>query len=237
LTSGTQLFIRYAFAPNKLRYCGPSDNRAVFDYFINQKDDERLMKLLSKFEGAYPYLQYIAFKNKINDPFDERVVEAYWIGNALLNCISINDYHNYLKNRFKGQWDKKAFDMIFSSSIYSAKPHHSFHVLSGFAKKNISDKTLEFIRNCMINTGKVKAIQKDNIAIISKELICKDNKLYYWKSIDKTIDYSDSFLPNIQIGDTISYHWNWVCDKLQDLEAKRLDGWNRYHINIFNHII
>ncbi|MGI8405104.1 MAG: DUF6390 family protein, partial [Thermomicrobiales bacterium] len=31
---GTSRFIRYAFMPNRLHYCGGDDNHAIFDYAL-----------------------------------------------------------------------------------------------------------------------------------------------------------------------------------------------------------
>ena len=84
--AGTLRFVRYAFMPNRLRYCGGDDNRTIFQYALEGVTDGGLTPLLRKFGGALPYLQLIARANGIADPFDERVVEAYWIGNDLLEA-------------------------------------------------------------------------------------------------------------------------------------------------------
>jgi len=84
---GTLRFIRYAFMPNRLRYCGGDDNRTLFEYGVEGASDGGLQPLLRKFSGALPYLQLIARANGLSDPFDARVVEAYWIGNELLEGV------------------------------------------------------------------------------------------------------------------------------------------------------
>ena len=134
--NGALEFIKYAYPPNKLRYCGPGNSRAIFDYFQNNKQDEDLIKLLVKFNGAYPNLEFIAHANGIDDPFDARVVDAYWIGNELLNNVSMDGYYKYLTGQAHNDWNKKSFDMLFGESRpFGVKPHHSFHVLSLFTKK------------------------------------------------------------------------------------------------------
>ena len=40
-----------------------------------------------QFDGAWAYLESIARAAGIADPLDERVVEAYWIGNDLLDRV------------------------------------------------------------------------------------------------------------------------------------------------------
>ena len=58
--SGSLRFIRYAFMPNRLRYCGGDDNRTLFEYGIESTVDGGLTPLLKRFNGALPYLQLIA---------------------------------------------------------------------------------------------------------------------------------------------------------------------------------
>src|SRR5690242_18199578 len=96
LLDGPQLFARYAFMPNRLAYCGPDENRALFDYCIAGLTDGGLRGLLRKFTGAMPYLQLIAECNAIPDPLDGRVVEAYWLGNELLQGVEVRALYNSL---------------------------------------------------------------------------------------------------------------------------------------------
>ena len=70
--------------PNRLGYCGGDDNRALYDYVVASAVDGGLTELLGRFSGAMPYLRLIARSIGSRDPFDPRVVEAYWIGNDLL---------------------------------------------------------------------------------------------------------------------------------------------------------
>jgi len=97
---GPQLFARYAFMPNRLTYCGGDDNRALFDYCLEEVTDDGLRGLLRKFTGAMPYLRLIAECNAILDPFDARVVEAYWLGNNLLQGVEARALYNSLRDRF-----------------------------------------------------------------------------------------------------------------------------------------
>jgi hypothetical protein len=69
MTPGPLLFARYAFRPNELGYCGGEDERALFQYTVEQTVDGGLVQLERQFEGAYPYLQLIARANAIADPW------------------------------------------------------------------------------------------------------------------------------------------------------------------------
>ena len=81
------LFVRYAFAPNELGYCGPSDSQELLGYGANGVVDRGLTAMARQFDGAWPYLELIAGAVGISDPLDHRVVEAYWVGNPLLDRV------------------------------------------------------------------------------------------------------------------------------------------------------
>src|SRR5215210_5348134 len=98
--AGQLRFVHYAFMPNRLQYCGGDDNRTLLDYGTAHFVDGGLTTLLRRFTGALPYLQLIARVNHIADPFDSRVVEAYWIGNALLEQVEVRQLYDSLVERF-----------------------------------------------------------------------------------------------------------------------------------------
>ena len=87
---------RYSFGPNRLHYCGPDRNSELRDYIKTNKTDPGLRGILQKFETLYPYLRHIARINNISDPFDYRVVEAYWLGNSLLDFEEKKELYNFL---------------------------------------------------------------------------------------------------------------------------------------------
>jgi len=98
---GALLAARYAFMPNKLRYCGGDSNTELFEYASRQESDFGLQAMLKEFETMFPYLQLIAEANRISDPFNYKVVEAYWIGNELLENVSMQNFYRYLVDEQK----------------------------------------------------------------------------------------------------------------------------------------
>src|SRR5690242_9162463 len=109
---GSLRFIHYAFMPNRLRYCGGDDNRTLFEYGVEQAVDGGLAPLLRRFTGALPYLQLIARANGIADAFDSRVVEAYWIGNDLLQGVEVRQLYDSLLERFGKQLQGRTRELI-----------------------------------------------------------------------------------------------------------------------------
>jgi hypothetical protein len=87
-TSGDVLFARYAFPPNELGYCGPADADVLLRHATSAGvPAEEISRRARLFDGAWIYLELIAAAAGIADPMDARVVEAYWIGNDLLDAV------------------------------------------------------------------------------------------------------------------------------------------------------
>ena len=117
--TGATMFARYAYPPNVLGYCGPEDASPLLS---RDSDAEALIaRHAREFEGAWTYLELIAAAAEIADPLDERVVEAYWVGNDLLDGIDPVAMLAELRRRFIGQND---------ASWTPGLPHHSFHVFT-----------------------------------------------------------------------------------------------------------
>ena len=53
--AGTTRFLRYAFMPNRLRYCGGDDNSTILEYATAGVREPPLVGMLRKFTGARGY--------------------------------------------------------------------------------------------------------------------------------------------------------------------------------------
>lgn len=244
-TLGPVLFARYAFAPNKLKFCGPDKNRTIFEYAVDSYSDQDLVKLLSEFEGAYPYLQFIAFQNKILDPFDWRVVEAYWLGNDLLNQTEISKFYHHLKDRFAGRLKPAIFRNLATKVPQGAKPYHAFHVFDIYTRiggiRGIDlGPVLETINNCRISWAKVigrDVLRPNKILTEYQKIIEKNNQLVLGPKNIESFEYKlqgKSFVGIIEPGDWVSVHWGWVCDKLDSRQLQNLKKWTLWHLKIAN---
>lgn len=95
--SGIKLAILYGIKPYELGFCGPEKKKNILsDYLKGKKiDGKELREFLKEFKGAYPYYKLIAKANNIKDPFDEKIVRAYWIGNKLLERMKKKAHHSF----------------------------------------------------------------------------------------------------------------------------------------------
>ena len=104
---GVKLAALYGIYPHLLGFCGPlekSETKIILDFLSGfNVPEKKIRKILKEFKGAYFYYKLIAKSNKIKNPFDEKVVRAYWIGNSLLEKVKIKDLKKMIANDFKAE--------------------------------------------------------------------------------------------------------------------------------------
>ena len=113
-------------------------------------------ELATQFEGAYPYLRLLAGAHGCDDPLDPDVVEAYWIGNHLLDEVTTLDFGNSIDDRFRRRAGA-AWHRI-DESIPAGVAHHSYHVLhvmpwAGLLQRGVVDEPLRIIDQCCVTLG------------------------------------------------------------------------------------
>lgn len=235
--AGSLRFIRYGFMPNRLRYCGPDDNRTLFQYAIENTIDGGVKPLLRAFDGALPYLQLIARSNSIADPFDDRVVEAYWIGNELLEGVEVRQLYDSLEERFGERLRGRARDWVLSKAPAGARPHHSFHVLDIYRLVGERGDSLETMDSCRISWGTVTAVQGSELVVQRRPVVLSEGKLKLGAPVPVRVarqlearGFADGATP----GDRVSLHWGWVCELLTGDQARRLQRYTLHHLALAN---
>lgn len=210
---------RYAFGPNRLHYCGPDKTEEIYGYIKEGAGDKGLGNILKEFKTLYPYLRLIAEANNIKNPFDDGVVEAYWLGNGLLETVEKKKYYRNLleEQKIKKRVGRKSFDEIAGKIIHGGVPHHSFHVLNIWRRTGHLERehTLESMDQCRISWGKVAAVDGPFIMINSEPIIYKNGKLKLGEAHPKRVirsleSYGD--IANVAVGDMISAHWGVPCE-------------------------
>jgi len=129
--SGPKIAALYGLIPNQLGFCGPQQN-LLRKFIAGKLMIPEIVPVLEKFEAAYAYYELIAKKNKIKTgPLNKRVIEAYWIGNELLDKVTADDLRQMIIDKFTkpGLLSKEKAAALAKQIPDSAKPHHSFHVL------------------------------------------------------------------------------------------------------------
>ena len=212
--AGPLLFVRYAMAPNRLGYCGPADGDALITSGARGAIDE-VRDLARQFEGAWPYLELIARAGGINDPLDQQVVEAYWLGNPLLDDVGAK----------------------FSAG---GMPHHSYQVFCVYpwagllGDERAGTQALQVLDQCRIRWGRVLLDTGSEVVVSSRPLIWDGASLALGALRMETVKGHD-LLGRLQPGDWVSLHWQWICDRLTLSQLTALRDYSAHHLAIVNH--
>ncbi|MBA3310304.1 MAG: hypothetical protein H0U28_09645 [Nocardioidaceae bacterium] len=213
---GALLFARYAYPPNELGYCGPAGAAALLEQSSGRFHDE-VRRRAPRFEGAWVYLQILADAVGVADPLDQRVVEAYWVGNELLDRVDPVTFLAELTPRLKGQLGGP-----WTQAGLSALSNHSFHVFEVYPwvrlLGNGSDTPAEVLDQCRIRCGEVLRVDGERVAVRTRRLEWDGARLVHGEAREEAARWSVegcALLDEIAAGDVVSLHWDWVCDRLQ----------------------
>ncbi len=229
VTAGPVLFARYAYPPNALGYCGPADHGALLGASVEGGDAAELAHLATRFEGAWPYLELIAGCNGITDPLDEAVVEAYWVGNALLDGVPPAALVASLDERFARRAGRD-FGPIARAVPLGGVAHHSFHVFAvypwlGLLRAGTKGPALTVLDRCRIRWGRVQALDGDEVVVANRTLAFRGNRLELGDmQVERARRGTDGLgiLGDLAVGEHVSLHWDWVCERLSPARLARL---------------
>lgn len=240
--SGPVLFARYAFGPNRLGYCGPADASELFELAVDGGHESDLRALARRFDGAWPYLELIARSNGRPDPLDRDVVEAYWLGNSLLERVPPLAFGSSLEARFRPRLHANEWGWLAGKPADGARPVHAFHVLDVFPQvgllrsERVAD-VLKVIDGCRIRWGRVVAVEGDWLVAAVPPIRLVDGRFRLVGSeLERVQAWRDGsgFIAGIQPGDVISVHWDWACERLDGRRLANLIGWTRHQVRIAN---
>ncbi|HEX2699443.1 MAG TPA: DUF6390 family protein [Acidimicrobiales bacterium] len=239
-TSGLLAFIRYGFMPNHLGYCGGNDQDVLFESAVTGRAERGLAPLLAKFTGAVPYLRTIATANGIGDPFERRVVDAYWLGNDLLDHVEASALSRSLEERFGRQLTGRLRDEVLRKAPEGARPHHLFHVLDVYRRLEAKEIGMAAMESCRISWGRVRAVEPAALVVERQPLVERAGKLELGpvavERVLRTLE-GQGFTDDVAVDDWVSIHWGWACEVLDDGRLAGLRRWSAYHLALANQTI
>jgi hypothetical protein len=240
------LFARYAYPPNALGYCGPADAHELLERVRAAElvaaapcqrspapapDLPGLTALARQFDGAWPYLCLIAAANHLPDPLARRVVEAYWIGNAMLERVPGRLLAAHVADRFTPLAGRTGGDVAMLAAA-GGRPHHNFHVFCvypwvGMLRAGRVGEPMRVLQSCRIRWGTVLSVHSGLAEVSSRPLRWTGRELALGApEVERvTLDATGRRAAPVSAGDTVSMHWDWVCDVL---DARRLAALRRY---------
>ncbi|MFH1785910.1 MAG: DUF6390 family protein [Candidatus Micrarchaeota archaeon] len=214
----------YGFPPNSYGYCGSSSFTKNLKEALVSKKTKKIEIELKKFQAQYKYLDFIGRENNLA-PFDPKVVDAFWIGNSLLEEIPHKSLQKFIEN-----------DLFPRNSIRGKKlakylpenlvPHHSFNVLYVNFVTNRVERSINNFDLCCVTAGKIKSLNPTH-AIVDRFSIDFNGEFIFGKKIEKVdiIRNQVKLVKNLKKNDIVALHWGMVVGKLN---AKQLTKLKKY---------
>lgn len=239
--SGLFTACRYAYPPNSLSLCGPNKQLDLQWYSSSNQLDAGTTEVIQQFSTLYPYLQYISAENNIFDPFDTRVVEAYWIGNSLLHKIKVSSFIHFIDEHLllSKKNTRRNANNTKSKIGHGGLPNHAFHVLNVYVRTGMFDSThtISTADACIVNWGEVCKIEDTTVYVKTKKLIQTDNGIQFSTIFTRKIVFqgeNDYLFRTIKKDDIVSYHWGYICEKLSKRQVTNLQRYNELAIRYAN---
>lgn len=226
---GPLLFARYAYPPNALGLCGADVPRTLLEYGAARESDGGLAELARTFDGAWPYLELIAGANGVADPLDARVVEAYWVGNELLDRVDPRALVAHLDDRFRGRLGRSR-ERVYAAASVDAVPHHCFHVFAvypwlGLLRSGVVEQPLHVLDQCRTTPARVTSAGADTARVVARPLRFENGLLRLGPPCEREVRWRDASLSLVRPptpGELVSLHWDFVCDTLTPAAAAAL---------------
>ncbi|MFE9576189.1 DUF6390 family protein [Nocardia sp. NPDC006044] len=226
IESGTDIFARYAYAPNRLGFCGPPEAVA-----LRGGSEADVRAVARQFSGAWPYLQVMAKLAGIADPLDHRLVESYWLGGGIgahldpeLFAAELLAVIAPLAGHY---WSHLTADIA-----AEAAANHCFHVLGVYPwtrllRKGKSNHPIQVLDGCRISWGTVIRCAGTDITLSRRELRWNGHELSLSDPAPRHAEiWTDGYsaVPDVAPGDQVAVHWGRLCgrldpDQIRDLEA------------------
>lgn len=226
---GVLRFARYAYPPNALGYCGPDQADTLLQQAAAGVVDPDLVRLARGFDGAWPYLELIAHRSGIADPLDERVVDAYWLGNELLDRVGPRALEEELRERFRPRLGRH-WEVLRDAPLADAVPHHNLHVFVvypwvGLLRGGQVAEPLRVLDRCRVRWGEVVQVDGSTALVRSRRVVW-DGRLLRLAAPDLehvTVAVRGARLtPEVRPGDRVAMHWGWVCERLEPRQVREL---------------
>lgn len=226
--SGAALFARYAYPPNELGHCGPPGSQVLLAGGAGADGDRLVRAMAEQFDGAWPYLSLLATAAGIDDPLDERVVHAYWVGGDLLDRLDPETFARAVGAGFGGQPGVEE-RLAQTPAVAVAGANHVFHVFVVYPWVGLlgsdSDVPQSVLETCRVRWGVVHAVGSETAAVRSRPLTYADGLLALGDERVEAVRWSQgryAFVDGLQAGDQVSLHWDWICDRLTDDDVAAL---------------
>jgi hypothetical protein len=233
--AGVALGARFSLPTAERGLCGPPTAARAFRSVLRDGTlvgDAALA--LRRFEALYPYLETIGEAWGL-DPLDEEVIEAYWIGNGLLDRGWRGAFPLLLERLSREGLPVPLAARLRRHLPSGAIPHHTFHVLfvGVGAVTGRVPTTLANMERCRVSWGTVRAVEDDLLRIEGPRLL-PGPRLGLGGRRQSAVTWEAEVLPGVRPGDAVAAHWGQATARLSPEQQAQLERWTRHAIAAVN---
>ena len=239
---GIELCARFGLAPNLRGYCGDPKFQSPFSKYLENPSKEnsaRLRNELGKFGTQKAYLETIAQANGVDDIYDYKVAEAFWIGNRLLDSVKAEDVFDLFERKWVARKfiTKERAKEIVSSLPKKIPPlQHTFHpYVAGFvsqkAQKSAKNKDL-----CRPSWAKVVGLDlgKEKIVVKRQPVVYSAGRFVFGKEKVERMPFKVGKIPLVESdAKLVACHWGVAVKELSRKEASAM---KKYSECILSHL-
>jgi hypothetical protein len=81
----------------------------------------------------------------------------------------------------------------------------------------------------------VIAVERDQVMVTARPLLWDGRYLSLGDPVPETARSSVVGTAGLAVGDWVSLHWDWVCDRLSERQLRALRGYTMRHLDLVNH--
>ncbi|MCI4343118.1 MAG: DUF6390 family protein [Thermoplasmata archaeon] len=234
--NGVQLGARFSLATNRLQYCGPADAEPLlYRAITSDSGHAEAARALSGFEALMPYLEMIAEKHG-RKPFDAEVVEAYWVGNPLLDAFEREDFARLLSALVRRGLPRSMAERLAGRLPSRPLPHHLFHV-AFVGVGNVTGHvptTLVNMEACRPAWAEVVDATDEHLLVRGPTLVRDQERVAWGPVVDRELSYDPQVIDHPRAGDSVAIHWGWPALRLSPTQRAALERYSRLALDQAN---
>jgi hypothetical protein len=234
--NGVALGARFSLATNRLQYCGPADAEPLLYRAITEGSGlPEAARALSGFEALMPYLELIAEKHG-REVFDRDVVEAYWVGNPLLDAFDRADFLRLLEALVRRGLPRSMARGLADRLPPEPLPHHTFHV-AYVGVGNVTGHvptTLANMEACRPAWAEVVEAAGERLRLRGPTLVLDGGSIAWGPPVERELRYDPRVISDPRPGESVAVHWGWPALKLTADQRAALERYSRRSLDQAN---
>jgi Family of unknown function (DUF6390) len=126
--------------------------------------------------------------------------------------------------------------------VLGGRAHHNFHVFAvypwvGLLRGGRTEEPLRVLDLCRVRWGRTLDVHSGLVEVESRHLCWDGRQLSLGPAVVEqalAVTAGGGLAPRIRPGDTVSLHWDWVCDVITARQAAALRHYTRTQLDLVN---